>query len=222
MSLSFGSSSKKQKSKSQPFFTNTGYSSYSGKTFNLDPSIREGQDSARQKYASIYGDVGQSTDRYLGQIGGLRERFGGSEGDITQAIVNPALRTGASLVGQTQRNVGLRGLGGSSFGQQAMTNAQRDASMMESEARGKAATLVADFEKNLSDSELNALNQKAQMQAQLTGEDVNIIKMRLAQEMGIFQLGTKGQASGSGTDTGFGFGLSGGGGSPFINWGGGR
>lgn len=201
MSLKIGGSKQKQGSNvtNQPYFTNTGYSSTSGSTFNLDPSIRRIQDTALQQYAGQYGDIGAATNKYLTGIGDLRTKYLGNEGALMNARLRPVLENNAAMIGGVQRNIGLRGISGSSFADQALTNARTTAGRNESDARALGTQDMASFEKNLTDSEYNAFNQKAQQLAAVTGMTLDIAKARLAQEMSIFQLGTNQQGSGWGS-----------------------
>lgn len=202
-----------------PLFSDTGYSSFSGGKFTLDPTIRAMQDKAYQDYASIYGDVGSGTERYLKNIGSIRDKYLGNAGDYMKASVDPILQQGALASGQAQRSLGQRGLGGSSFFGQTMSNIARDTGEAAGRAGALATAQMAEFEKGLSDSELSALNNQAQMRAKLTGESLEVAKQRLAMEMGIFNIGKKGTGTEHTKGTSYGFGAilsSGGGGGSGV------
>lgn len=202
MSASFGRKKQSQSGSSKPFFKSTGYSSYNGKKFTLDPSIRRMQDTASQKYASIYGDVGQATDRFLTQNKSLRDRFMGDSGSFMESRLRPVRERFNSLRGEVQQNLGQRGLSGSSFQNNALSDIDKEASMAEGDALAQANQERFMSEAGLNESELNALNQSAAQRAALTGETLEVARMRLAQEMGIFGLGTNQKQSAS--SSGFG------------------
>lgn len=182
-------------SSAAPYFRNTGYSTVSGSTLNLDPSIRGIQDTALQQYAGQYGDIGEATNKYITGLGGIRSSYLGSKGALMDARVRPVLEQNASMLGGTQRNIGLRGLSGSSFGDQAMTNARTTAGRNESDARALATQDMANFEKGLNDSEYNAYIQKAQQLAAITGMSLEVAKARTAQELSIFGIGSENKAT---------------------------
>ena len=201
MSLNIGGSRSRQSQQqsSRPFFTDTGNSSYSGTKFTLDPSIRRLQDEALGRYAGIYGDVGQNTDRFLTNSKSLRDRFLGNQGDYVNARVNPIRDRFANLRSQVQQDLGRRGISGSSFMTGSLRDLDTEAGIQEGNARALATNEAAQFENQLNAQELDALNQAAANRARLTGESVEIARMRLAQEMGIFSIGTEQQGSAKGS-----------------------
>ena len=74
----------------------------------FDPTIRKFQNDA--------------ISTFLGRNEETRNRFLGSEAAYTRARLNPLREQFATRRGEIQRSIGLRGIGGSSFGDQAMTN----------------------------------------------------------------------------------------------------
>lgn len=195
MSLKIGGSKSKSQGSSKPFFRDTGYSSWSGKKFTLDPSIRSIQDQAMGQYAGIYGDIGQNTDRFLNQSSGLRDRFIGNQGAYVNARVNPIRERFGNLRAQVQQDLGRRGLSGSSFMNDSLRDIDTQAGIQEGDARAIATQEAAQFENQLNAQELDALNQAAANRARVTGETLEVARLRVAQEMGILQLGTKQQGS---------------------------
>jgi hypothetical protein len=200
MSLKLGSSksSAKGSSSSRPGFTNTGYSSINGNTISIDPSIRKIQDDALGNYASIYGDVGNATNRFLTQTNSLRDKYLGNEGAFMQARVNPVKQATASIYGAAQQDMGRRRVGGSSFGYSTLRDIETQGAREEADARALATNDIAGFLNTLNAQELQALNQQAQLRAQMTGESLQGARDRLLQEMQSFGLSTDTQSSQSG------------------------
>ena len=208
MALSFGKGKGSSSSRSAPLFSNTGRSSWrygAGSGYGeltLDPSINRLQDEALGKFAGIYGDIGQSTDRFLNQSSSLRSRFLGNEGAYMNARVNPIRERFGNLRAQVQQDLGRRGLSGSSFMTGSLRDIDTQAGIQEGDARALAINEAAQFENQLNTQELEALNQAAANRARVTGETLEIARARLAQEMGILSLGTNQQGSQSGTQWG--------------------
>src|SRR5512139_1103742 len=86
----------------------TPYSSLTNGRLSMDPSIRQLQ------------DTGLNT--FLGRNEETRNRFLGNESAFTRARVNPLREQAAARRGELQRSLGLRGVAGSSFGDQAINN----------------------------------------------------------------------------------------------------
>lgn len=206
LSLGFGKKKSSASQQSRPYFTDTGYSSISGTSIRLDPSIRRIQDRAMGDYASIYGDVGNATDRFLTQSSDLRGRYGGNAGAFMTARTNPVTERFSNLRGQVQQNLGRRNLSGSSFQTQSLRDIDTIAAREEGDARALATQELAGFEASLNAQELTALNQKAAIRAQITGESLEVAKARLLQELSAFGLGQN--VTGSSTTRDFGLGAS--------------
>ena len=214
---------------SQPYITNTGYSTISGHTASLDPSIRALQDAASQNYASIYGDIGNAAGRFLGQSGGLRtsalsgyqdllNRYTGNQSDYLQSVLRPVTQQYGTLRAQTQQDLGRRGLGGSSFATAQMSDLARQQGIAESDVTAQAKQQQFGFESNLlnqslqfqnslNTQELQALTNAAQQRATVTGESLDVAKARLLQELGVFGLGTQGAGAQQGYQNNFGLDL---------------
>ena len=147
----------------------TAHSSLDNGALTLDPSIRTLQDKGLSNMQGIYGDIGSATDRFLTDLRG-------NQGAYMQARVNPVLQKFATLRGEQQQNLGLRKLGGSSFGEQSMRNLEMDATRSEGDARALAT-------RETGDAELGAIVQRAAIQAGLNGENYQVAAMRLQEEL---------------------------------------
>lgn len=116
-----------------------------------------------------------------------------------EARVRPVTERFGNLRTQTQQDLGRRGLAGSSLQIDALRNIDREAATAEGDARALATQELAGFEAGLNAQELQALNQQAAMRAQVTGESLEVAKMRLLQELSSLGLGSQTDASGSST-----------------------
>jgi len=93
-------------------------------------------------------------------------------------------------------------MGGSSFGQQAISGEQFRGAREVSNVEALATDEALRAELGLNQAELDALNNAAMQRAAITGETLEIAKARLAQELSILGIGsdtqgvarTKGQA----------------------------
>lgn len=131
----------------------TDYSStVDGKT-SFDPSIRAMQDS------------------YLAKNDSLRSRYMGNQSAFREAMLNPMREQYAQGRGQLERSIGMRGVGGSSFGDNAMLNYDTTASRNLGDAGAQA-----EF------NDLNAMNG-------LNQNDLNVSNTRLQQELAGLGLG---------------------------------
>ena len=182
-------------SSTRPFFTNTGFSNISGNSIRLDPSIRRLQDEALGRNTAIYGDIGQATDRFLSNTKSLRDRFLGNQGAFMNARLNPIKQRFSMLRDQTQQGLGQRGLSGSTFMNEALTNVDTTAGRELGDAGALATQEMATFESGLNAQELQAFNQKASMFAELNGVSLEVAKARLIQELETFKLGSQKDSS---------------------------
>ena len=207
MSLKLGGSSSKgsSKTKTSPFFRDTGFSSFNKKSrkFTLDPSIRSAEEGANQKYAGLYGDFGNAADRFLNQSSGIRSRLLGNQGGYLNSVLSPIRERFSALRGQAQQDLGLRGLSGSTFANDTLRDIDTQASREEANTTALANQDILRIEQGLNESELNALTQAAAQRAAVTGETIEVAKARAARELGIFGLGN--QSSGTQRNRSFGF-----------------
>jgi len=206
MSLKFGVNSSKSSSNSnnRPYFDSTTYSYYDGNTLKLDPTIRAAQDEATNRYAGIYGDIGNATNRFLTQSSDLRNKYAGNEGAMADARIRPIREKFAALKSQAQQDLGRRRVGGSSFGFNTLRSIDERGAVAEGDARALGTSEALQFEAGLNAQELEALNQQAINRAKITGESLEVARMRLMQELSVFGLGQSGTTSQTGRQTSFG------------------
>ena len=180
-----------------------------GGGLNLDPSIRGIQD---RTLAGIQGSreaFGVGANQVLQNFGQTREGLVGNQGLFQRARVDPLRRQLATGRGELQRDLGRRKLSGSLFAVQAVQGFDIDAQR----AIGNASAL-ADAESlqaitGIDRDTLNALIGKVTIESQMRGEDLQIARDRLNQELQAFNLGKGGE--GFEKKSSFKIGISGGG-----------
>lgn len=146
---------------SGPSVYSTGASSVNNGLAIIDPSIRRLRES--------------SLSDYLKSSGELRNRFVGNQSDYVNAILNPLRESLASRRGELQRSIGMRGLSGSSFGEQSMTNLDVTGQREIRDANALAQAQGMDFLNNLDATRLQAQN--------------TVAEQNLAQELSALGLG---------------------------------
>ena len=162
---------------------NTGYSSAINGNVTMDPSIRAIQDQAMARNAGLYGDLNTGGAEIMNNLRGTRSRFQGNQSAYIESKLNPMRQEYAQREGALQRNIGLRGLTGSSFGQQSLDSFSTEKNRGLGDARAQA-----EFE-NLSaltgiDAQMaQTMFGKVGQQMQLNGMDLDTAKARLAGEL---------------------------------------
>lgn len=167
----------------------TGYSSARQGEVIIDPSIRAIQDQGLVRINDLYGQTGAYGDELIGNTRTLRNRFLGNQSDYANAMLNPLREQVAQRRGELARSTSIRGLSGSSFGEQAMTNfdiaSQR--ALQDAGAKVEMEQLQA-----LTGIDANLASQmfgKISSQAALNGESLDIAKSRLSQELSALGIG---------------------------------
>ncbi len=93
----------------------TPYSSVVNGVVTIDPSIRATQDQVLNRNST-------GLNQYLTDTDSLRSRFLGNESAYSNSVLDPLRQSIATGQGNLERSIGLRGIAGSSFGDQALTN----------------------------------------------------------------------------------------------------
>lgn len=167
----------------------TGFSSVVDGNVTIDPSIRALQEEYLTKNRSLYDETGRYGDEVIGNSRGLRNRFLGNQSEYMESQLNPIRQQIETRRGELQRNNSLRGISGSSFGDQSLNNFETDSGRALRDARSQT-----EFE------QLNALTgidaqltqqmfQKVSGQAKLNGENLEVSKLRLQQELSALGIG---------------------------------
>ena len=171
----------------------TGYSDMEYGNVTIDPSIRAIQEQNLSKNNNLYNELGTSGQNIMGNLEGLRSAYQGNMSAYNQARVNPLEQELTTQQGQLQRSIGMRGLSGSSFGDQAMTNFGIDKQRSLGDARALAATENFQALTGIDAQMADTLFKKVSQQAALTGMDAQTARDRLQQELSALGLGTQQQ-----------------------------
>ena len=92
----------------------------------IDPSIRGLRESSLSGIPGYKQQYGQAIGNLNSGLGGILGQLQGNQNPFMRARVNPLLQQQAQQQGQLQQSNVLRGLGGSSFADQSMTNQNTD------------------------------------------------------------------------------------------------
>lgn len=102
----------------------------------------------------------------LGNLQGLFDQAGGNQGAFVQARVNPLMQQIAQGRGSLERDLGRRGVAGSSFGNQALSGFDMDSGRALGDARAMATN--------------DAINQQGSLQQLMFGGGNNLLQQELA------------------------------------------
>lgn len=183
----FGTSGRKR----NPYggYSGTGYSTALNGRVTVDPSIRAIQDEGLSRTKSMYGDAGAYGDELIGNTRSLRERFIGNNSAYADSQLNPLRQQMATRRGEIQQNIGLRGMSGSSFGEQALTNYETDSQRALQDASSKVEFDQLQALTGIDAQLTQQMFGKISTQAMINGESLDIAKQRFAQEMQALGLG---------------------------------
>lgn len=205
MSFSLGGSqsNSRQRTSSRPYFHSTGNSRFNGAgVFTLDPSTRGFQEQSLA--AGREGQAGQeaAAGRFGESLGGLRSQLFGNQDPYMQARIAPTQERFAQERGQLAQDIGRRGLGGSSFGQQAQTaqatTQERDLANQRALATQESIQAGVGIDQLIMQADMMAAQGNLQ-QAELLRAIAND---RASTELDIFGLGTQGQTRGTTSQVG--------------------
>jgi len=147
----------------------TGYSTANQGQVTIDPSIRAMQDYGLANSRGLYGELGT-----------MRNDMLGNNSAYIQARVNPLLQQQEARRGELRQNIGMRGLDGSSFGQQALTNFDTDTNRSIADQRALATK-----------EGMDSAMQTFALQSSLNNENFDVAKARLNQELSALGMGEK-------------------------------
>jgi hypothetical protein len=161
----------------------TRYSSANQGNVLLDPSIRGIQDTVLARNSALYSDLGEGGNEIIGNLRGTRSRFEGNQSSYLQSRINPVEQEFVSRQGDLSRSIGQRGLSGSSFGEQAITNLATDKQRTIGDTRAQAEMENLQALTGIDSQMAQTLFQKTAQQMQLNGLDLATAKERLQQEL---------------------------------------
>ena len=133
--------------------------------------------------SGMFARSGSTLDDFLSKQKGLRQRFEGNRGALTQAFVNPVLQARESTLGATRRQQNLRGIAGSSIANQELAGQRGDFATQEGDARAKGEYATLEALTGIDQDMIGATFQTLAQQMQITGMTLDIAKTRLAQEL---------------------------------------
>lgn len=171
----------------------TPYSKMSYGNVTLDPSIRALQEEGLGQVRQQYGETQAYGDELINNSRGLRERYLGNESAYKQSLINPLLEQVSQRRGELTRNLGMRGLSGSSFGEQSLNNFETESGRALTDARAQAEFSNLEALTGVDAQLAQNMFGKVALEMQLTGMTLEQAKQRLEQEMGALGLGTQQQ-----------------------------
>ena len=157
-----------------PKTINTGNSIYNTKegTFELDPSIREMQDSVfgglsglKSDVTSAYDDYGSGIESFRGELSGLKGDYIGNQSAYRESMLNPLREQIAKREGSLNKELSRTGVRGS-FADQARNN------------------LAIDSGRALSDKEAQIENERIGKLSSFLGMDANLLQASLTSDTG--------------------------------------
>lgn len=181
----------------------TGFSTFDPRTgkFNLDPSIRQGQEDFRTATESFRGDINQGFDTFdEGLFGvregfaGLRSNFEGNQSGFREASLAPLRERIARGRGELDRELNRTGVRGSFSNQQRTgfeLDAGRDLSIREAEIENTRINRLGDFlqiDANLLKEGLASSTGRIELLAKLEESLAGISTERFEQELALLGL----------------------------------
>lgn len=181
-----------------PTSTRTPYSSVNDGFANLDPTIRARLLDTGEWLGGIgAGEMAmrpQSRNTVLESNQGFRDLLGqarGNQNAFIQARVNPLMAQAAQRRGEMERGLGLRGVGGSSFGDQALSRFDIDSQSAIGDASSQATQeslgmqqalnqLLQQGGMNLQQGDLASQNFQSQIAQLMQGNGMNLLQTELA------------------------------------------
>ena len=167
----------------------TGYSTANRGNVSIDPSIRGIQDKALARIDDLYGQSGQYGDELIGNTRSLRNRFLGNQSDYSEAQMNPLRQQVATRRGELGRSNSLRGIAGSSFGDQSIDSLDFESQRNLQDASANVEMQQLQALTGIDAQMTQQMFGKISSQAQLNGESTQIAKDRLSQELSALGIG---------------------------------
>ena len=196
----FGGSDSQQKQESSSSakttfdIRRTPYSTFTGDTLTLDPTIRALQEETLGGYRGLTPMLNTATGEFLNRAGAARDSLTNALSGLKQARLSPLQEAIARRRGELYQSTGLRGLAGSSFQDQSINNFELDAARQLGEASALADADVLERTTGIDKDILNAIIGKVQIEANLLGLPANIAQQRLQEELQAFALGKGGSS----------------------------
>ena len=178
--------------KRNPYFASsisTGNSSLSGGQVIIDPSIRAIQDKGLGRIDEQYAQTGAYGDELIGNTRSLRNRFLGNQSAYADAQMNPLRQQVSERRGELERSNSLRGVSGSSFGDQSRTSFDTESQRALQDASANVEMQQLQALTGIDAQMTQQMFGKISTQMQLNGMSLDVAKERLKQELGALGLG---------------------------------
>lgn len=167
----------------------TGFSRMDQGNVTLDPSIRAIQEQGLARNNNLYNQLGSFGQEILGNLRGTRSRYEGNQSAYLQSRINPVEQEFSQRQGGLQRSIGMRGLAGSSFGDQALNNLATEKQRTLGDVRAQAEMENLQALTGIDAQMAQTMFQNVAQQMQITGMDLDTAKTRLQQELQALGLG---------------------------------
>lgn len=152
-------------------------------TVSIDPSIRALRDSTLANLPAYRANLGNAYTNFQGQLGGIYGQLQGNQNALVTAAQAPILQQQASQSGALQSDLGLRGLSGSSFGNQALTNLNTDYSTAAGNAGVNALQTSLGAQAGIAGQQFGASQALNQGNLQIDQQQQGVAGQDLAQEL---------------------------------------
>ena len=180
----------------------TPYSFLSDGLLTLDPTIRSLQEETLSGFRSFLPKLNSGVNDFLGDIRSTRASLAGNAGALREARLSPLREAIARRRGELTQSTGQRGLAGSSFAEQSLSNFELDAARQIGEASALADADTLSAQTGIDKDILNAIIGKIQIEANLLGLPASVAQQRLQEELAAFGLGKGSEGSSFGTSSG--------------------
>lgn len=167
----------------------TGRSTATDGMVTMDPRIREIQEQGLARNSNLYNQLDEGGREIMGNLRGTRSRYEGNQSAYMESQLNPIREEYARRQGGLERTVGLRGLAGSSFGQQSLDSFSTEKNRGLADARAKAEMENLAAITGVDAQMASTLFNKVGQQAAINGMDNDTAKAMLAQELSALGVG---------------------------------
>jgi hypothetical protein len=154
-----------------------------GGTVYIDPRIRAMREQSLANIPGYQQQLSGAYGNYMGQLGGLYNQLGSNANPFLQAQTAPLMQAQAQASGNLTRDQGMRGISGSSFGDQALTNLNTDYGRAIGNAGALATQQTIGAQEGLAGQMFGAAGTNVAAQQGLQGQYASVANQNLAQEL---------------------------------------
>ena len=178
--------------KRNPYFSmpvSTGNSGMANGQVTLDPSIRSIQDKGLGRIDDQYAQTEAYGNELIGNTRSLRNRFLGNQSAYAEAQMNPLRQQVSERRGELERSNSLRGVAGSSFGDQSRNTFDFESQRALQDASANVEMQQLQALTGIDAQMTQQMFGKIATQMQLNGQSLDVAKTRLEQELRALGLG---------------------------------